>query len=269
MPSADLASSFNSFFNAATAFFQHLSDIHWTPFAIALGFLLAMQLCARLGLAQRAARRLSRRPHLLPAARAPPTWPGPGSTRSSRPTPATSPRSSWSSARSPHSSYPAVTSSFLVQTVFDTTVGMLVLLYAISQGLLPQPAAAARPARLRDLLLGRPPADAADRRPGRCCWRSRSAIYYLAHHVRRFWARVKQGLVDPRPAAPLPARGRRLAGARLALPLRRLLVLPRGVRDRRLGRQRDAGDERAGDRQRSSPSRRAAPAPSRRCWWRP
>ena len=37
----------------------------------------------------------------------------------------------------PDSSYPAVTSSFLVQTVFDTTVGILVLLYAITQGLLP------------------------------------------------------------------------------------------------------------------------------------
>ena len=37
----------------------------------------------------------------------------------------------------PDSSYPAVTSSFLVQTVFDTSVGILVLLYAITQGLLP------------------------------------------------------------------------------------------------------------------------------------
>src|SRR6185369_15658119 len=37
----------------------------------------------------------------------------------------------------PDSSYPAVTSSFLVQTVFDTSVGVLVLLYAITQGLLP------------------------------------------------------------------------------------------------------------------------------------
>ena len=39
----------------------------------------------------------------------------------------------------PHSSYPAVTSSFLVQSVFDTTIGVLVLLYAITQGLLPDP----------------------------------------------------------------------------------------------------------------------------------
>lgn len=37
------------------------------------------------------------------------------------------------------SSYPAVTSSFLVQTPFDLTAGLLVLAYAISQGLLPRP----------------------------------------------------------------------------------------------------------------------------------
>jgi uncharacterized membrane protein YbhN (UPF0104 family) len=37
------------------------------------------------------------------------------------------------------SSYPAITSSFLVQTVFDTSVGILVFIYALTQGLLPQP----------------------------------------------------------------------------------------------------------------------------------
>jgi uncharacterized membrane protein YbhN (UPF0104 family) len=37
----------------------------------------------------------------------------------------------------PNSSYPAVTSSFFVDSVFDTPVGLLVLLYAITQGVLP------------------------------------------------------------------------------------------------------------------------------------
>ncbi|MFN2611910.1 MAG: YbhN family protein [Solirubrobacterales bacterium] len=37
------------------------------------------------------------------------------------------------------SSYPTITSSFFVQSVFDTSVGILVLLYAITQGLLPKP----------------------------------------------------------------------------------------------------------------------------------
>jgi glycosyltransferase 2 family protein len=35
------------------------------------------------------------------------------------------------------SSYPAITSSFLVQTVFDTSAGVLVFIYALTQGLLP------------------------------------------------------------------------------------------------------------------------------------
>jgi uncharacterized membrane protein YbhN (UPF0104 family) len=37
------------------------------------------------------------------------------------------------------SSYPAIVSSFFVQSVFDTSAGILVFIYAISQGLLPEP----------------------------------------------------------------------------------------------------------------------------------
>ncbi|MDP9228492.1 MAG: flippase-like domain-containing protein [Actinomycetota bacterium] len=37
------------------------------------------------------------------------------------------------------SSYPAIVSSFFVQSVFDTTAGILVFAYALSQGLLPKP----------------------------------------------------------------------------------------------------------------------------------
>jgi uncharacterized membrane protein YbhN (UPF0104 family) len=37
------------------------------------------------------------------------------------------------------STYPTITSSFFVQSIFDTTVGLLVLAYAITQGLLPKP----------------------------------------------------------------------------------------------------------------------------------
>jgi uncharacterized membrane protein YbhN (UPF0104 family) len=38
----------------------------------------------------------------------------------------------------PRSTYPTITSSFFVQSVFDTSVGILVLIYAITQGLLPK-----------------------------------------------------------------------------------------------------------------------------------
>ena len=89
MPLADLGSSFELFFNAPAEFFRHLSEIHWTPFAIALLCLLAMQLARAWAWRNVLRAAYPDAAHLLPAARPPPTWPGPGSTRSSRPTPAT------------------------------------------------------------------------------------------------------------------------------------------------------------------------------------
>src|SRR5262249_38954399 len=93
----------------------------------------------------------------------------------------------------PHSSYPAVTSSFLVQTVFDTTAGILVFLYAISQGLLPEPPQLPHlPAfeisfwanHPRTLLIA----------IGVLLLALTIGVYFLAHRVRRFWDRVKQGV---------------------------------------------------------------------------
>ena len=95
----------------------------------------------------------------------------------------------------PDSSYPAVTSSFLVQTVFDTSVGILVLLYAITQGLLPPlPELPHLPAFEVSFWANHPKTLAitvgvlilADHRSASGC---------LAQRVRRFWARVRQGLV--------------------------------------------------------------------------
>jgi uncharacterized membrane protein YbhN (UPF0104 family) len=193
MPAADLASSFNSFFDAAGAFFDHLSDIRWAPFALALAFLLAMQL----------ARTWAWRNVLLAA------YPG---------TPIPFPRLAaaylagaginaivparagdvtkvfLAKRQVPGSSYPTVASSFLVQTVFDTTVGLLVLFYAISQGLLPKPPRLPHlPAfeisfwanHPRTLLIV----------TAALLLVAAVAIYLLAHRVRRFWVGVRQGLV--------------------------------------------------------------------------
>jgi uncharacterized membrane protein YbhN (UPF0104 family) len=193
MPLADLASSFNSFFDAARAFFGHLSEIEWSAFALALLFLLAMQLARayawrnvlraayprtpisflRLGAAYLAGAGINA---IVPARAGDVT------------------KVFLAKRQVPGSSYPAVTSSFLVQTVFDTTVGVLVLLYAITQGLLPKPPRLPHlPAfeisfwanHPRTLLI----AIAA------LALLTAIGIYYLAHHVRRFWARVRQGLV--------------------------------------------------------------------------
>jgi glycosyltransferase 2 family protein len=193
MPLADLASSFNSFANAAEAFFDNLSKIDWGDFALALVFLLGMQLARawawrnvllaaypdtpisflRLGAAYLAGAGINA---IVPARAGDVT------------------KVFLAKRQIPGSSYPAVTSSFLVQSVFDTAAGALVLLYAISQGLLPKPPRlpklpafeisfwANHPRTLLivfvALLLG-----------------GAIAVYYLAHHVRRFWDRIKQGIV--------------------------------------------------------------------------
>jgi len=193
MPPADLSSSFNSFFNAAEAFFENLSRIEWGAFALALAFLLAMQLCRawawrnvlhaaypgtpipflQLGAAYLAGAGINA---ILPARAGDVT------------------KVFLVKRQIPDSSYPAVTSSFLVQTIFDTTIGVLVLLYAITQGLLPEPP------RLPNL----PAFEIAfwAENPqiflitvGVLLTAIAIGIYLLAHRVRRFWARVRQGVV--------------------------------------------------------------------------
>ncbi len=193
MPLADLASSLESFANAAAEFFQHLSDIHWTPFALALGFLAAMQLAR--AWAWRNVLRAAYpgvRISFLELSAAYLVGAGINAILPAHAGDAT--KVFLVKREIPGSSYPAVTSSFLVQTVFDTTIGLLVLLYAVAQGLLPKPPQlpdlsafeisfwAGHPQTLlivtAVLLLA-----------------IAVAVYLLAHRVRRFWDRVRQGVV--------------------------------------------------------------------------
>jgi uncharacterized membrane protein YbhN (UPF0104 family) len=192
MPFADLTSSFNSFVNGATAFFDHLADIHWTPFAVALGFLLAMQLVRawawcnvlraaypatsisflRLGAAYLVGAGINA---VVPAHAGDVT------------------KVFLVKRQIPDSSYPAVTSSFLVQSVFDTAAGLLVFFYAISQGLLPSlPELPHLSAFEISFWANHPQAFAIV--TGALLTAIAVAIYLLAHRVRRFWARVRQGL---------------------------------------------------------------------------
>ena len=193
MQLADLASSFNVFMDAARAFFENLYEIEWVPFGAALLLLLAMQLARAwawrnvLGAAYPATRisYLGLSAAYLAGA-------GINAIVPARAGDVT--KVFLAKRQIPGSSYPAVTSSFLVQTVFDTTVGVLVLFYAISQGLLP------KPPRLPQL-----PAFEIS------FWAEHPQVFlivtaalllalvigviYLGHHVRRFWERVRQGLV--------------------------------------------------------------------------
>ncbi len=138
MPLADFASSFEAFFDAATAFFRHLSEVRWTPFAIALGLLLAMQLCR--AWAWRNVLRAAYPGTPISFLQLSAAYLAGAGINAILPAHAGDATKVFLVKRQiPQSSYPAVTSSFLVQTVFDTTAGLLVLAYAVSQGLLPEP----------------------------------------------------------------------------------------------------------------------------------
>jgi uncharacterized membrane protein YbhN (UPF0104 family) len=193
MPHADFASSVEAFARASARFFEHLSDIHWTPFALALGCLLGMQLArawawrnvlhaaypgARISFLQLSAAYLAGAGinAILPAHAGDAT------------------KVFLVKRQIPHSSYPAVTSSFLVQTVFDTTIGLLVLLYAVSRGLLPEPPQLPNLPAFEIAFWAEHP-QVFLIVTGVLLVAIVVGIYLLAHRVRRFWERVRQGVV--------------------------------------------------------------------------
>lgn len=193
MPIADLGDSFEAFFNRAAEFFRHLSEVHWTPFAVALGCLLAMQLCR--AWAWRNVLRAaypSEKIAFLPLSAAYLAGAGINAVIPAHAGDAT--KVFLVKRQIPDSSYPAVTSSFLVQTVFDTSAGLLVLAYALTQGLLPPlPQIPNLPAFELSYWADHPQQ-----------WAIVTGIVLLAlvlgtiwlgHHVRRFWQRVRQGVV--------------------------------------------------------------------------
>jgi len=193
MPSADLSSSFNSFFNAAEAFFENLSRIEWGAFGLALVFLLGMQLCR--AWAWRNVLRAAYPGAPIPFLQLGAAYLAGAGINAILPARAGDVTKVFLVKRQiPDSSYPAVTSSFLVQTIFDTTIGVLVLLYAITQGLLPEPP------RLPNLPAFEIAFWAENPRifliaVGVLLAAIAIGIYLLAHRVRRFWARVRQGVV--------------------------------------------------------------------------
>lgn len=193
MSAADLASSFNSFFGAARAFFGHLTEIHWTPFALALGFLLVMQLARAWSWRNvLQASYPERRVAFLPLGAAYLAGAGINAVIPAHAGDVT--KVFLVKRQIPDSSYPAVTSSFFVQSVFDTVAGLLVFFYATSQGLLPSlPELPHLPAFEISFWADHPQIFAIT--TGVLLVAIAIAVYFLAHHVRRFWARVRQGLV--------------------------------------------------------------------------
>ncbi|MDX6623082.1 MAG: hypothetical protein QOE75_1014 [Solirubrobacterales bacterium] len=199
MPTADLQSSFSRFFDAAAEFFRNLSEIHWTVFGIALLCLLAMQLARAWAWRNVLRAAYPERPiPFLPLAAAYLFGAGINAIVPAHAGDVT--KVFLVKRQIPDSSYPAVTSSFLVQTLFDTSVGILVLLYAITQGLLPPlPRIPDLPAFEISFWANHPKTLAIT--VAALVLAIAVGIFYLARHVRRFWARVKQGvaiLAQPR-----------------------------------------------------------------------
>jgi uncharacterized membrane protein YbhN (UPF0104 family) len=193
MQPADLGSSFTFFFNSAAEFFRHLSEIEWTQFGIALLCLLAMQLCR--AWAWRSVLRAAYPDQRIPFLPLSAAYLAGAGINAILPAHAGDVTKVFLVKRQiPGSSYPAVTSSFLVQTVFDTSVGILVLLYAITQGLLPPlPRIPDLPAFEIAFWVEHPQVLAIT--VGGLLLATAIGIYFLAHRVRRFWDRVKQGVI--------------------------------------------------------------------------
>lgn len=193
MPLADLGSSLRAFEKAAEEFFSHLYAIHWAQFAAALALLAAMQL-ARAWAWRNVLRAAYPDVHISFLRLSAAYLAGAG-INAIVPAHAGDVTKVFLVKRQvPSSSYPTVTSSFLVQSVFDTTVGLLVLLYAISQGLLPRPPRLPKlPAFEISFWAAHPEALAIT--VGALLLATVVTVAVLARRVRRFWEKVKQGVV--------------------------------------------------------------------------
>ncbi len=196
---ADLGSSFRSFFDAAGSFFDHLTQIQVGSLALALVALAAMQ-CARARAWQnvlRAAYPDTKVPYVELTA----SYLAGAGINAIVPAHAGDVTKVFLVKRLvPGSSYPAVTSSFLVQTVFDTTAGVLVFFYALTQGLLPRPPELPRLPAFEISFWAEHPQFLLFTLTVAAIG-SVIAFAVLARRVEKFWARVKQGLViltDPK-----------------------------------------------------------------------
>ena len=195
----DLGQSFDSFQHGAQEFFHRLSEIGWVSMAVALGFYLA-HLLAR-SRAWQNVLRAAYPDRKVPYARITAAYLVGAGMNSVIPIRAGDAVKIFLAKRSiRRSTYPTVVSSFFVGSVFDTTAGILVFAYALSQGLLP------KPPELPNL----PAFDIAfwAQHPSFLLFTITAlgiaiviAFALLARRVEAFWDRVKQGavvLTDPR-----------------------------------------------------------------------
>ena len=134
----DLGASFDSFQHGAQEFFHRLSEIGWLSMAVALAFYLG-HLLAR-SRAWQNVLRAAYPDRKVPFARIAAAYLVGAGMNSVVPARVGDAVKIFLTKRSiRRSTYPTVVSSFFVGSVFDTAAGILVFVYALSQGLLPKP----------------------------------------------------------------------------------------------------------------------------------
>jgi glycosyltransferase 2 family protein len=136
VPAASLGSSIDSFFDAVETFFSNLAAVQWGALVAALLLHLVHHLCrSRAWFNTLRAAYPNERFQWRRIAGSHIAGVGVNSIMPARAGDVTKIYLAKQSV--PNSSYPAVTSSFFVDSVFDIPIGLLVLLFAITQGALP------------------------------------------------------------------------------------------------------------------------------------
>jgi uncharacterized membrane protein YbhN (UPF0104 family) len=133
----DLGASFHRFLNAAQAFFENLAEIAWGYVAAALLLSLALQLARAHGWAN-ALRAAYPRSRVSEPGIAAAFLVGAGMNGILPARGGDALKIVLAKRSVERSSYPTIVSSFAVLSPFDMAIGLLVLLYAITQGLLPR-----------------------------------------------------------------------------------------------------------------------------------
>jgi uncharacterized membrane protein YbhN (UPF0104 family) len=137
MPAADVSSSLDRFLRAAETFFENLAAVDWLAMTVAL-VLWALMIVAR-GHAWANALRASYPDTEVSELRVQASFMAGAGINAIIPARAGDAAKIFLAKQSiPGSSYPTIAASFAVLTPFDTGLGILVLIYALSLGLLPE-----------------------------------------------------------------------------------------------------------------------------------
>jgi uncharacterized membrane protein YbhN (UPF0104 family) len=136
LPTASLDSSIDAFFDAVETFFSNLAAVQWGALALALGLHFCHMLCRSRGWFN-TLRAAYPNPRFRWRRIAGAYVAGVG-VNSIIPARAGDVTKIYLAKHSvPGSTYPAVTSSFFVESVFDTSIGALVVLFALTQNVFP------------------------------------------------------------------------------------------------------------------------------------